>query len=135
MNDTEAWILFERLADSGLPMDERRRLEAQVAAAPELTARLEAFRSMSEWPLLEKSQAEEAVCSRALQSLSADLESRLLAFDLGRLFPLFFGGAVAAALVLGLVNFWQFYEFADGTWDALFGLPAESIETALLGQL
>lgn len=135
MNDQEIWTLFERLADEGLSAEDRTRLEAQVAGDPELSARFEAFRTLSDWPQLERLPNEVAARNRVYQSFVQDRDEGLVSLDLSKLFPIFFGGAVAAALVLGVLNFWQFCELAGGTFEAAFGMPAESIETVIVSQL
>lgn len=135
MKSNEEWPLFERLADPALPDGERRRLEGLIAADPDSQMRYEAFCLLGEWPTLEQMPDSSAARGRLLERISAERESDVTDRELGRLFPAFFGGAVAAALILAAVNFWHFESLSGGTLEALFGLPDETVETAIVSQL
>lgn len=135
MKTNEEWPLFERLADPALLDGERRRLEDLIAADPGSQRRYEAFRLLREWPTLDQMPDSSAARGRLFEKVSAQRESDVTDRELGRLFPVFFGGAVAAALVLAAVNFWHFESLAGGTLEALFGLPDATMESAIVSQL
>lgn len=135
MKTNEEWSLFERLADSSVQGEERRQLETQLALDPELAKRYEVFSLMSEWPSLDVIPDSADARLRLLGRLAEDRERGLPDRELGRMFPIFFGGALAAVLVLAAMNFWQFDELSGGTLEALFGLPSETVESAIVSQL
>lgn len=135
MNDEQAWKYFERLADPDLRADQRVRMEQEIAADPLLSARFEAFQAMCSWSQIEPVAASNEGRVRLMEMLQKDREEELVAVSLGKLFPVFMGGAVAAALLLGFMNVQLFGDLAGGTWEALFGMPAETIETVIASQL
>ncbi|MDQ8181272.1 hypothetical protein [Pelagicoccus sp. SDUM812005] len=135
MNDEQAWKQFERLADPELPAGERAALESEIEGDPKLLARYEAFLALSAWPQVEPALEGEAARARLFDELARDREEELVAVNLGKLFPVFLGSAVAAALVLGLLNILQFETLSGDMWEALFGLPAETIESTIVSQL
>lgn len=135
MKDNEEWHLFERLADPELPEAQRQRLESQIAADPRLQARFAAFRVLSDWPLLERDPECSAASDTVLARLVEEDAGRVAERELGRLFPVFISGALAAALALAMINFWEFGATSDDALDALFGMPEVSVETVIVSQL
>ncbi|MBD5780918.1 hypothetical protein IEN85_15570 [Pelagicoccus sp. NFK12] len=135
MNDEQAWKQFERLAAPDLSERERAELEAEIEKNPKLAKRLQAFRAMNAWAQMEPPVAEVEARERLFSELDRDRESQMVEAGLGKLFPVFMGGAVAAVLVLGALNVWQFDALSGDLWEALFGLPSETIETAIVSQL
>lgn len=135
MNTNEEWLLFERLADPEVSVEERVRLEGLIAASPESLKRYRAFQSMAEWQNLEPVPDSTAARSRLFATLAKGSEAEVTERELGRLFPMFFGGALAAVLVVALLNIWQFDDISGDAWGALFGIPAESVEIVIVSQL
>lgn len=135
MNDEQAWKHFERLADPELSSEERASLTAAIEKDPKLAARFEAFQAMNGWPEVEPLSANSRARAHLIEELDRTRDKELVAVNIGRLFPVFFGGSVAAALILALMNLQQFDDLSAGTWEALFGIPSETIETALVSQL
>lgn len=135
MKTPDTWRLMERLADPELPRAERERLEAKVAADPELRARFAVFKNLMTWPQIEPAPQSAAMQRRLLERLRHERERAATDREVGRLFPVFAGLAAAAALAIGIVNFQQFGEMASTTLDAVFGLPEHSVENELLTQL
>ena len=135
MKENEEWKLFERLADPDLPAAERLHLEHQLAADREAQIRYEAFCLLKDWPRLEPAAESAAARRRLLERIQDERTAEVADQELGRLFPLFMGGALAAALALALFNFWEFGELAGGTVEAFFGMPRESVESVFVSQL
>ncbi len=135
MKTPEIWRLLERLADPDLPREERERLEAFVEADPELRARDAAFKALRSWPEVEPAPPSAGMQRRLFERLRRERELAATDREVGRLFPVFAGLAAAAALAIGIVNFQQFGGVANGSLDAMFGLPAQTVENELLTQL
>tara|TARA_B110000037_G_scaffold176072_1_gene200891 strand:- start:422 stop:829 length:408 start_codon:yes stop_codon:yes gene_type:complete len=135
MNSKEECLLFERLSDLELPLEERMDLERLIATEPELSERYATYRLLEEWAELESQTCAVGARSEIYESLLKEKESDLADRELGRLFPIFLGGALAASLVVALLNFWQFSDTSAGSVEALFGIPAESMETIIVSQL
>ncbi|MBK1878703.1 hypothetical protein [Pelagicoccus mobilis] len=135
MKENEEWQLFERLTDPDLPEEEKLRLEREIASDPEVQARYEAFCILQDWPTLENQESSAAARERLLARIAEEQEDAVTDRELGRLFPIFISGALAAALALAMVNFWEFGDTSEGTLDALFGMPEESEESVIVSQL
>ena len=138
MNTPEPWKILERLADPSLSAAERAQLESAYLADPESRERWTAFRQLQDWPELERGAASDspaAVKGRLLERLWQEREREATDREVTRLFPLFAASALALALTVGLVNMTEFRETASDSIDALFGLPASSVDNELLTQL
>jgi len=135
MKENEEWQLFERLADPDLPEEEKLRLQREVAADPEAQTRYEAFCLLQNWRAFEARPEDAAARDRLLARVEQERAGDVTDRELGRLFPAFIGGALAAALALAMVNFWAFGDSAGGAIDAFFGMPHESEESVIVSQL
>lgn len=132
MNNTHNWNIFEKLAAPDTPAGERIQLLKFIESNADLLAQWKAFRVLQEWPLLEqlsqKSGSTDVIMMRVHEVESVD-------YGIKRNFPWVAAAALAASVVLVLINIGQKEDASDVTLDDVFGLPAPTIENTVLANL
>ena len=133
MSDSEFWNLLEALRDPATPASQRAAAEAKLAANPQWAELWSTASLLEAWPALEEVTLG-AAPSGVLEVVQAEQSRQALAWELGRAFPFVAAAGLAAALALAALNFMAMRDASNNTLDAVFGLPAPTIDHTLLAQ-
>ena len=135
MDNTDHWKLLEQLADPATSLDQRRDIESRLENDPHLRDQLLAFRVLTSWPALDRADRSESNSADALARMEALFAREAVDDEIKRAFPWVALVALAAAVVLAVINFGTMRDFSNTTLDALLGLPETSIEHTLTANL
>ena len=135
MKPSESWKLLEKLLDPQLSPEERAALEAAAQNDPALSERAAVLQHLRDWrrwePRRDTTLAQERVAARYRWAREGEATDR----EVTRLFPVFAGLALAAAIVVAVFNFHAFEEASGDSLDAVLGLPANTADNQLIAQL
>jgi len=135
MHKQNTWELLERLADPVVKPEEQRQLEQQIKKDPNLQDILQTFRILQTWPAVEKATLAEPYPQVLINRLEHEWELEAVDRELGRVFPFVAAASLAAAVIIGIINFGAMREFANDPIDALLGLPQHSLDDIILAEL
>ena len=135
MHKPDTWTLLERLCDPSVSPEEKRKLETQLIGDYRLQEHLKTFRILQQWPDLESENRVMESSQAVLGRLEAEWELEAVDRELGRVFPFVAATSLAAAIIIGIINIGAMREFSNDTFDALLGLPQNSIDDIILAEL
>ena len=134
MTEAEKWKLLERLADPSTPPAEWQSLMARVNAEADLRQLWRGFRALQQWPQeLQRSAAPDL--EPLHHRIRSEMEALAVEREMRRAFPWLAAAAIAASVLLGLVNLNRVEDPASNPLDEAFGLPNPSFEASLIADL
>ncbi len=135
MDKNDSWNLFEELSDPGISLERKAALEAQLNEDPVLRDRLSTFRILQQWPGLDAADRPFVNSRAVMDQILLEKSGNAVDLEIKRTFPWVAAAALAAAVVLAVINIETMGNNAESTLDAVFGLSIPTLEDSLLTDL
>jgi hypothetical protein len=135
MDKNNPWKILEQLADPSISLERKAALETKLKDYPVMLDRLETFRVLQAWPELDAVDRPFVNVRQVMDKIDRMDAMDTVDLEIKRAFPWVAATALAAAVILALVNFEMMGESSDNTLEALFGLTVPTIEETLYADL